>query len=246
MIEIKKKVPCRNGTQKQESIELNQRRNTTALEFRSVSGHQIDVESVSIAVNDVQKMAIDYIIGALQLVSAAVNILALGSFWITPGLRTTANRFVINLLIVNIVGCIALTPALWLHDGLIPMVHMQVQPIYDADNSSSALPGMEAAPPAESANVFALATNTAAPANEPLIVELEDHGKGIGQGGVDIGIILADERPSEDQNFSLFGETNDDNNRTAPSPTRNIRYSDCTRFWGFDLVAALGKTHAHI
>lgn len=58
-------------------------------------------------------MPIDYLIGTLIAVSTVVNALALGAFWITPGLRTTANRFVINLLIVNIVGCVALTPSLF-------------------------------------------------------------------------------------------------------------------------------------
>lgn len=196
---------------------------------------------LSITANDVQKMAIDYIIGALQLVSAAVNILALGSFWITPGLRTTANRFVINLLIVNIVGCIALTPALWLHDGLIPTVHMEVQSVNDANNSSSILLGMDTVPSVQSADVFAVATDSALAATEPLIIELDDHGKGIRQGSVDIGVILTDVRLNDDRNASSFGDVVDDNNQTGSSPTRNIRYSDCTRFWGFDLVAALGK-----
>lgn len=57
-------------------------------------------------------MAIDYIIGVLIVLSALVNALALGAFCITPGLQTTANRFVINLLIVNLVGCTALTTSL--------------------------------------------------------------------------------------------------------------------------------------
>lgn len=50
-------------------------------------------------------MAVDYIIGALIVASMVVNVLALGAFWVSPGLRTTANRFVINLLIANLVGC---------------------------------------------------------------------------------------------------------------------------------------------
>lgn len=58
-------------------------------------------------------MAIDYLIGTLIAASTLVNALALGAFWVTPGLRTTANRFVINLLIVNLVGCAALTPSLF-------------------------------------------------------------------------------------------------------------------------------------
>lgn len=68
-------------------------------------------------------MALDYIIGGLQLLSAAVNVLALGAFWISPGLRATANRFVINLLVANIIACLALTPALWLHGGLKTRFH---------------------------------------------------------------------------------------------------------------------------
>ena len=62
-------------------------------------------------------MAMDYLIGALLLVTALVNALALGAFWVTPGLRTTANRFVINLLIVNLVSCLALSPSLFLHNN---------------------------------------------------------------------------------------------------------------------------------
>lgn len=57
-------------------------------------------------------MATDYIIGALIVVSTAVNALALGAFWISPGLRTTANRFVINLLIANLAGCLVLCPVM--------------------------------------------------------------------------------------------------------------------------------------
>lgn len=63
-------------------------------------------------------MAITYILGGLQLISIVVNLLALGAFWVTPGLRTTANKFVINLLFVNIIGCLALSPALWLTNEL--------------------------------------------------------------------------------------------------------------------------------
>lgn len=87
-------------------------------------------------------MALDYIIGGLQLLSAAVNVLALGAFWISPGLRATANRFVINLLVANIVACCALTPALWLHGGLKTSFHMDngvastVETIYQSSPSN--------------------------------------------------------------------------------------------------------------
>lgn len=62
-------------------------------------------------------MAIDFLIFGLLLISLSINLLALGAFWVTPGLRTTANRFVINLLIVNIIGSIALAPTLFLSNS---------------------------------------------------------------------------------------------------------------------------------
>lgn len=58
-------------------------------------------------------MAVDYIIASVLILSAIINALALGAFWVTPSLRTTANRFVINLLIVNLVGCAVLIPSLF-------------------------------------------------------------------------------------------------------------------------------------
>uniref|UniRef100_A0A1B0GEZ7 G-protein coupled receptors family 1 profile domain-containing protein n=1 Tax=Glossina morsitans morsitans TaxID=37546 RepID=A0A1B0GEZ7_GLOMM len=59
-------------------------------------------------------MAIDFLIFAVLLISFLINFLALAAFWVTPGLRTTANRFTINLLIINLVGCIILAPTLFL------------------------------------------------------------------------------------------------------------------------------------
>lgn len=60
-------------------------------------------------------LAVDCLVGGLLVSSIGVNILALGAFWVTPSLRTTANRFVINLLIVNLVCCIILGPSLLLN-----------------------------------------------------------------------------------------------------------------------------------
>lgn len=61
-------------------------------------------------------MAIDLLVGALLLCSASVNLLALGAFWVTPSLRNgLANRFVVNLLIVNLVCCVVLAPSLLLN-----------------------------------------------------------------------------------------------------------------------------------
>lgn len=60
-------------------------------------------------------MAEDFLVGSLLVCSACVNILAVGAFWVTPSLRTIANRFVINLLIVNFVSCLILSPSLLLN-----------------------------------------------------------------------------------------------------------------------------------
>ncbi|XP_055850610.1 uncharacterized protein LOC129915166 [Episyrphus balteatus] len=57
-------------------------------------------------------MAIDFLILGLILISFTINLLALGAFWVTPGLRTTTNRFLINLLIINLVSCCILAATL--------------------------------------------------------------------------------------------------------------------------------------
>lgn len=194
-------------------------------------------------------MALDYIIGALQLLSASVNVLALGSFWITPGLRTTANRFVINLLVVNIVGCLALTPALWLNGGLVPEVHSETQPIYDDESSITNNNGgrgvtVTTVPtPYHDASLNSHHVNfggVSSTIKSTLFVEI------IEQSGDTDGLEIiadihsdADMVKTEEKNQTDF---NKPMNRTRSAPTeKNVRYSDCTRFWGFDLVAALGK-----
>lgn len=52
----------------------------------------------------------DIFVCALIVISGCINLLAIGAFWVTPSLRTTANRFVINLLIVNFISCLILSP----------------------------------------------------------------------------------------------------------------------------------------
>lgn len=52
----------------------------------------------------------DIVVGALLVVSGIINLLAIGAFWVTPSLRTTANRFVINLLLANFISCLILSP----------------------------------------------------------------------------------------------------------------------------------------
>lgn len=52
----------------------------------------------------------DIFVGVLLVISGCINLLAIGAFWVTPSLRTTANRFVINLLLVNFISCLILSP----------------------------------------------------------------------------------------------------------------------------------------
>lgn len=191
-------------------------------------------------------MALDYIIGALQLLSASVNVLALGSFWITPGLRTTANRFVINLLIVNIVGCLALTPALWLNGGLVPEVHSETQPIYDVDSTTSIANGggtVTTVPTPYDASLTSQQHQQHANFGVSSTIKSTIFVEIIEQRGADNVEIIADIQ-AEDVAKAENNHTTDKPraNQTRSAPTeKNIRYSDCTRFWGFDLVAALGK-----
>lgn len=58
---------------------------------------------------------LDYMIFVLLLMSFVINIIAIGAFKVSPGLQTMANRFVINLLIVNMIGCMVLVPTLFLN-----------------------------------------------------------------------------------------------------------------------------------
>lgn len=154
-------------------------------------------------------MAIIYIIGAFQLLSVAVNVLALASFWITPGLRTTSNRFVINLLIVNVVGCLALTPALWLHGGLVPTTYNGSGIMFDDSNEFRAYNKL-------TENLPSLTVAEKSTVSQPSV--------------------------ENDKAFNQEVMLNRTYHENATwKTTKNIQYSDCTRFWGFDLVAALGK-----
>lgn len=184
-------------------------------------------------------MAIDYIIGALQLLSAAVNVLALGSFWITPGLRTTANRFVINLLIVNIVGCLALTPALWLHGGLSPTVYSETQPIYDNEENTFTTIASPSLPTPQidstvKANVFVeiFATKQIFVQNDDVEIIADIHED---EHKIQTNHTTNSQRVEPKRNHTTTKPTN-----KTWSPTKNVQYSDCTRLFLLDLVAALG------
>lgn len=58
---------------------------------------------------------LDYMIFVLLLISFVINIIAIGAFRASPGQPIMANRFVINLLIVNMIGCMVLAPTLFLN-----------------------------------------------------------------------------------------------------------------------------------
>lgn len=190
-------------------------------------------------------MAIDYIIGALQLLSAAVNVLALAAFWITPGLRTTANRFVINLLVVNIVGCLALTPALFLHGGLKPETQIERHPINDildrlvtdpsfgADQISAKFQS-ECTEFGGSRECDSILIKTNADLTE--IFQQSEIERENGDKVKDLKVVREIQANKNDETESTMTLVDE-------KPTKNVQFSDCTRFWGFDLVAALGECH---
>ncbi|XP_055847732.1 uncharacterized protein LOC129913201 [Episyrphus balteatus] len=74
-------------------------------------------------------MAIDFVIFGLLLISFTINLLPLGAFWVTPALRTTANRFVINLLIINLIGCCILAPTLFLSGNMLATVEINEESV---------------------------------------------------------------------------------------------------------------------
>lgn len=197
-------------------------------------------------------MAIDYIIGALQLLSAAVNVLALAAFWITPGLRTTANRFVINLLVVNIIGCLALTPALFLHGGLKPEAQTKSLPAEKTVDKWTKLYATTALPaPGDDAVSKLLQSQY-----ESKCGQLPATGRcdtmEIEQKMDSTDVVERSEFDDDGDDVEIIGEILDDGEPSiasvapsAESPAKNLIYSDCTRFWGFDLVAALGELIIH-
>lgn len=174
-------------------------------------------------------MAIDYIIGGLMLSSAAVNVLALGAFWISPGLRTTANRFVINLLVVNVVACIALVPALCINGGLETAFYSSAD---DEDKSGSI---------------------ASAASNNRLIVDEPQFNLKVQPLHIRYGHHLP--RPHL-INPSTFEENLIDKDSLLHSIESaiieretgvvRVTHPDCHRFWGFDLAATLGKQLNHI
>lgn len=200
-------------------------------------------------------MALDYIIGGLQVISAAVNALALGAFWISPGLRTTANRFAINLLIANIVACLSLTPAFWLNGGLVNhslvettyfepslrQVH-QSEPFTDAtENSVRDLhPKFQRDLRRRMDDVEHLADY------RDTIVEVVRDSKGNIVEYVDQVDIIEEIKAPEPVPVQIQSDPEIEDRGTAiPAAymlfTANALKFDCSRFWGFDFAASIGK-----
>lgn len=185
-------------------------------------------------------MAIDYIIGGLMLSSAAVNVLALGAFWISPNLRSTANRFVINLLVVNVVACIALVPALWINGGLKTTFHSS----YEDDDGFRSFTSAESnnrlivdEPPFD-LNVQPLHNRYGhhpLPPHQHLIdpVKLEEKisDKEIGRDSLlqSIKSVIIERETGVVRTYDADGT-----------------HYDCHRFWGFDLAATLGNNNNYI
>lgn len=76
----------------------------------------------------------DIFVGALLLISGFINVLAIGAFYITPSLRTTANRFVINLLLVNFISCLILSPFAFNVNANSPTIISSSTNSYNASN----------------------------------------------------------------------------------------------------------------
>lgn len=165
-------------------------------------------------------MAIDYIIGGLMLSSAAVNVLALGAFWISPGLRTTANRFVINLLVVNVVACIALVPALCINGGLKTAFHSS----YDGEGNADSI-------------VSATGTSRLVIDEPQFNLKVQPihlrygHNLPRSHHPLEEGIIDRNTLLQSIESAIIERETG----------VVRVTHPDCHRFWGFDLAATLGK-----
>lgn len=239
-------------------------------------------------------MALDYIIGGLQSMSIAVNILALGAFWILPGLRTTANRFVINLLVANVIACLAMTPAIWLNGGLKTRFYIDSDAIadsfyhsqYEEAESTLQTPSIRLT---KDTKLFDMtSSNTLKNAHhqhrrdlrsqhekyneadtisevpnlresfETLVIDRDENGNihevsekeiiDIQKNDENDGIEIIEEIVAEKKDDQLTEEPHSAKQREDIKTNKghtiwstNSLIFDCTRFWGFDLAAALGE-----
>ncbi|XP_053670473.1 uncharacterized protein LOC128720803 [Anopheles nili] len=178
-------------------------------------------------------LAIDCLVGGLLLSSIGVNILALGAFWVTPSLRTTANRFVINLLIVNLVCCIILGPSLLLNafTAKAPSAARVELFVPSTAVSFSALGGTSET----SVDPVAVAATAASQPNRTRIVRCPKNGT------LD-PTLNCDGSPSSEP--EVDGPTSSDETDSTPfirtSPVHPNLTLTKIRCWGLDLVVALG------
>lgn len=179
-------------------------------------------------------MPIDYLIGTLIIVSTVVNALALGAFWITPGLRTTANRFVINLLIVNLVGCVALTPSLF--GGWTITSHSETERFTQSMDAST----LDAIINGTVRELIDLDSNI------ERAVELVSESAIMQAVAVLVeGSTNADTTNSDSLKSTQIDPETKEAVQIDPiqlDQARSIVFWGNTRYWGFDLTAALGRS----
>lgn len=173
-------------------------------------------------------LAIDFIIGAFLLTSAMVNALALGAFWVTPGLRTTANRFVINLLIVNLVGCVVLVPSIFLcgnGDELCERREYSTK-VENILNGTTTFESIASTSSSSTANESSSQKNGADAIW--LAVQRDNCKNNNNDNGTEP--LRCTEVQKED--IMKIGEINEED---------NVLYISNYRCWGFDFISALGK-----
>ncbi|XP_053659206.1 uncharacterized protein LOC128708270 [Anopheles marshallii] len=197
-------------------------------------------------------LAIDCLVGGLLLGSLGVNTLALGAFWTTPSLRTTANRFVINLLIVNLVCCFILGPSLFLNafTGKTPLPTPLPAAAAELPSTTAAQYDTAGGEYGTSAATVALFQRGDAPAptiaqpNRTRIVRCPKNGTmgSVEDGGASNCDRTGDEgggTPVEEEEETPFIRTTPvhpgQNNALHPNLTLTK-----IRCWGLDLVVALG------
>lgn len=177
-------------------------------------------------------MPIDYIIGGLMFSSAAVNILALAAFWISPGLRTTANRFVINLLIVNVCASIIMIPSMFINGGL------NSNSSHDQNIDDHLLP--QKFINSHSISRRHVEDDTMKHHQRPVhhhprhlsVLPIDEYEKR--------RLINDIETKVHEKEIELLHDIQTLENKLKTEEI-NQQSADCNRFWGFDVAAALGK-----
>lgn len=197
-------------------------------------------------------MAITYIFGGIQLIATIVNLLALGAFWVTPGLRTTANKFVINLLFINIFGCLVLSPAIWMNGDFDFKLNQnisanQAMPFrVDSLNNGNIVNAWNDTEKIFTSIPMDIANKTNGRYNETnaridCAHKHNNETKRRPTDGNSISDIIDDHMGEQfwRNNRRSSNHPNGGNDRNAA----RYLFSDCKHFWGLDLAAALGKIH---